>query len=347
MSSAESASTAATLDEQVVVARKWSAAHVAPLWENRAAHRADDDGPERAHIWRWSDMQAVIDAAIGVKSMAAIERRVLSLVSPHTPAVGGATGTTTNLNAGLQILMPGEKARPHRHSMNALRFVLAGKGATTVVDGKACPMDEGDLVTTPGWCWHEHSYDGDGPIVWLDVLDASLHRYLGTDAFQPGPANDVPSWPSDAAFASAGLVPDTAAPAFSPMFRYPWAAASAAVSAAPVGRDGARRIRYVNPQTGGPVMSLLDCWLVEVPPATSTVAFRTSANAVCAVVDGEGESEIGKQRFTWGPRDVFSLPHGNWIRHTAGDKPARLFFVSDREVLRRLDLLQEEYSSAS
>ena len=124
------------------VQQAWAAHHVSPLWENRAAHRKDDADRERAHIWRWSDMQPLIDAAIGVRSMEAVERRVLSLVSPHTPSVGGPAGTTRNLNAGLQILMPGETARPHRHSMNALRFVLAGQGATTVVDGKACAMEE-------------------------------------------------------------------------------------------------------------------------------------------------------------------------------------------------------------
>ena len=327
----------------------WADGHVAPLWENRAAH-GNRPGPEPAHIWRWREMERLIEAAIGVRSMEAVERRVLSLVSPHaTPVGSGGAGTTTNLNAGLQILMPGEAARPHRHSMNALRFVLSGDGATTVVDGKPCAMAEGDLVTTPGWCWHEHVHKGDKPIVWLDVLDASLHRYLGTDAFQPGPANDMPTLTADAAFTSACLVPETAdtPAAYSPVFRYPWAQAATAVAAAPIGRDGARKVRYANPLDGGPVMSLLDCWLIEVPAGTETVAFRSTANAVCSIVEGTGASEIGSARFEWGPRDVLSLPHGNWIKHRAGAKPARLFFVSDRTVLGRLGLLKEEHAGAA
>ena len=44
--------------------------------------------------------------------------------------------------------------------MNALRFVMEGKGAYTVVDGKSCLMEEGDLVITPGWTWHEHVHKG-------------------------------------------------------------------------------------------------------------------------------------------------------------------------------------------
>jgi len=330
------------------VRRLWAENNVSPLWESRAAHGKDDGGKERAQIWRWRDMQPLIEAAIGIRSMEAVERRVLSLIGPQVPVVGGAAGTTRNLNAGLQILMPGESARPHRHSMNALRFVLSGKGATTVVDGKHCPMAEGDLVTTPGWCWHEHVHSGDGPIVWLDVLDASLHRYLGTDAFQPGPTNAYPSLTPDESFTSSLMVPEVqeASQGYSPVFRYPWPQATAAVGKAPIGRDGARRVRYANPTNGGPVMAFLDCWLVEIAPGAETVGFRTNASAVCCVVEGNGTSKVGSENITWAPRDIFSLPSSNWVSHQAGAEPVRLFVVSDREVLRRLDLLKEEYAAA-
>lgn len=334
---------------QDAIRQAWARNHISPLWENRAAHRNPDEGRERTQLWRWADMQPLIEAAIAERSMEAVERRVLSLVSPYAEVVGGAAGTTRNLNAGLQILMPGESARPHRHSMNALRFVLSGSGATTVVDGKACNMDVGDLVTTPGWCWHEHVHGGKEPIVWLDVLDASLHRYLGTAAFQPGPPNGYPALAPDTAFTSANMVPVTSQPesAYSPVFRYPWQEAVAAVSAAPVGPDGARRVRYANPLNGGPVMQFLDCWLVELSPGSETMGFRTTASAVCTVVEGSGTSKVGADTVIWSQRDIFSLPAGSWISHQAGGGRARLFIVSDREVLRRLDLLKEEYASAT
>ncbi|MCW2573627.1 MAG: cupin protein [Frankiales bacterium] len=335
-------STASDLDAEV--RRIWAEANVFPLWENRAAH-AKPKGAEPAHHWSWPTLEPMIRQATQVRSMEAVERRVLMLVSPHSQPVGGAAGTVTNLNANLQILLPGEKARPHRHSMNALRFVMSGNGAVTVVDGKACEMNEFDLVTTPGWCWHEHQHRGDAPIVWLDVLDASLHRYLGTDLFQPGPANDVPVRISDSAFSTGTMLPQTgeALGNFSPIFRYPWAQASNAVGAAPRARDGARRVRYANPETGGPVMSFLDCYLVQVDAGTRTLPFRTSANAVCTVVEGHGHSKIGERDIVWGPRDVFNIPHGNWSSHHAERDTVRLFVVTDRDVFRRLDLLTEDY----
>jgi gentisate 1,2-dioxygenase len=322
----------------------WHAAHIRPLWENPVAHKARDGGP-RPHLWKWSVLQPAVADAMRVTSPAAVERRVLTLVDPESNSP--IAGTTTNLSTNLQVLLPGELARPHRHTMNALRFVIEGNGAYTVVDGKSCLMEEGDLVITPGWTWHEHVHKGTGPIVWLDALDAPLHRYLGTDAFEPGPAHDVPDYADDAAFAAPNLVPeiDAAERPYSPVFRYPWAQAAAAIAAAPTGRDGARRVRYVNPLNGGPAMQLMDCYLTQFDRNNETIPFRTTSNAVGCVVEGTGTTRIGDDTLTWGPKDIFSMPHGNWITHRADSEKATLFVVTDRDALRRLDLLKEQYGN--
>jgi gentisate 1,2-dioxygenase len=158
----------------------------------------------------------------------------------------------------------------------------------------------------------------------------------------------VPGHADEAAFAMPSIVPELAEPppAYSPVFRYPWGEAARAVAAAPRWKDGARRVRYVNPLTGGAVMPLLDCYLTQIDPGAETIPFRTSGNAVAAVVEGHGTSRIGEQTLRWGPKDVFSMPHANWIAHAAEGGPARLFVVSDRDVLRRLDLLKEEFGNA-
>ncbi len=320
----------------------WRAANLHPLWENAAAHRVRDGGPAPIH-WQWKNIRPLVDDAMKVATPAAIERRVLTL----TDSAGESGATTTNLTTALQILLPGERARPHRHTMNALRFVIEGSGASTIVDGKDCPMAEGDLVITPGWTWHEHVHRGSAPIIWLDALDAPLHRYLGTDVFEPGPAHDVPTAADDAAYAFANIVPELGGetPAFSPVFRYPWATAREAVRAAPYGKDGARRVRYVNPLTGGSTMPLMDCYLMQIDKGSETIRFRTTANAVCLVCEGSGTTRVGEDTVSWNAHDVFSLPHGNWITHRANET-ATLFLVSDRDALRRLDLLKEQYGNA-
>jgi gentisate 1,2-dioxygenase len=324
----------------------WAAASVRPLWESPVAHQSRRTG-RRSHLWKWRQLEPIVADALEMTSPAAVERRVISLVDPN--AEGPAAGTTTNLTAALQVLKPGETARPHRHTMNAIRFVLQGDGAVTKVDGKTCRMAKGDLILTPGWTWHEHTHNGSAPIVWLDALDGPLHRYLGTDVFEPGPSRDIPEHLEDAAFAFPNLMPQSEQPvaSFSPVFRYPWADAAAAVQAAPVWKDRSRRIRYVNPVTGGSAMPLIDCYMCQIGGATETIPFRTTSNAVCVVVEGRGITRSGDLEMSWETGDIFSLPNGNWISHRTTEEPATLFLVTDRDVLHRLGLLKEEYGNAS
>lgn len=320
----------------------WNAAHVKPLWEIQR-ERSTPRPEARVGMWPWKTMEPLVLEALKLTSPEIVERRVLSLIDPSAP--DGGFYTTANLNAALQILRPGEAARPHRHPMNALRFVLSGSGAVTRVDGKVAPMLEGDLVITPGWAWHEHWHEGTEPIIWLDVLDVYLHQSLGTiRPNEPGPVHDVPSIPPEEAFASANVVPDIPSGPDSPVFRYPLPEALAALKHAPPSRDGSRRVRYVNPLTGGPVMSMLDCYLVELDAGTHTLPFRTSANAVCAIVEGRGTTRVGNLEIPWERRDVFSLPHDLTIVHRA-EETARLFITTDREIYRRLGLLTETYDA--
>jgi gentisate 1,2-dioxygenase len=250
------------------------------------------------------------------------------------------------LTGSLQTLLPGERARPHRHTMDALRFALTGEGAETIVDGKPCPMEPGDLILTPGWTWHEHIHHGAEPVIWLDVLNLMLHETFATARFQPGPVREAEAQYDDAAFAVANMVPVMGWQnrSYSPVFRYPWAAAVEAVAAAPAAPDGSRRARYVNPMTGGSCMALIDCSVLELPGALETAPFRSSAGAICSVVEGVGIStfEDGSQ-IDWAPRDTFTLPPNQKVVHRAGPAGARLFVASDRAAYERLGLLREEF----
>ena len=35
-------------------------------------------------------------------------------------------------------------------------------------------MEEGDLILTPNWTWHDHINESEEPIIWLDGLDVPL-----------------------------------------------------------------------------------------------------------------------------------------------------------------------------
>lgn len=322
---------------------------VEALWERHGVN-AREPVSEAPRLWQWTAVEPLIDRAVQATSMDSAERRVLSFANPDLDNRRGAR-VTTNLNCGLQVLMPGESARPHRHSANALRFVLEGSGARTIVDGKDCPMHLHDLILTPGWAWHEHVHEGRDRVVWLDALDVPFHRYLDSNFFEPGPTHDMPALPSDAAYGGGGVVPQPAPGArplgYSPLFHYPWADVEAAFAAMAASGDGSRRVRYTNPATGGAAMGLLDCFAIALPKGKPTAPYRTTANAFCLVVEGEGASTIGETRIAWGRHDVFTCPHWNWISHMAASDDARLFMVTDHEILRRLDLLREEVKNGA
>ena len=318
-------------------------AHVVALWEMFGGEGGPQPNPEPAFHWPWNVLGPLMDRAVAETGMDDAERRVLSLANP-AHGRDDYFRATTNLNAGLQILMPGERARPHRHSMDALRFVVEGEGAETIVDGKHCPMERGDLVLTPAWTWHEHVHNGDARIIWLDALDVPLVQDLDVAFFEPGPVGNFPVLPEDTAFTTAGLVPaESINTPYSPLFRYPWPKSRDALMAIPVADDGSRFLRYVNPATGGPVLSRLDCFLLGLSADAPTRRYRTTSNAVCFAVEGAGSSTIGDVTIKWQKNDIFTLPHWSWISHTASSDTAIIFLSTDRDVMERLNLLREEF----
>jgi gentisate 1,2-dioxygenase len=48
-------------------------------------------------------------------------------------------------------------------------------------------METGDVVLTPGACWHGHGHDGDEPAYWLDGLDVPATHLLEPMFFEEHP----------------------------------------------------------------------------------------------------------------------------------------------------------------
>ena len=114
------------------------------------------------------------------------ERRNLILFNP---VPGNTYSTTRTMIAAYQMVMPGETARSHRHTPNALRLVLdARPRAYAVVDGKQIPMLPGDVILTPSWCWHGFQNESDSCVYGIDFLDAPLVHFLEPMFFEPYPA---------------------------------------------------------------------------------------------------------------------------------------------------------------
>jgi len=318
---------------------------LAPLWEiyqNLVIN--EPNRAEPAVLWKWDEMEPVIAKSAEMVKGEAADHRVLILDNPH---LEGPPATSPTIVAAYQCVLPGEKTSPHRHTPAATRVILEGTGGATFVDGKRCDMHDGDLIITPNWTWHCHENDSDTRAVWLDILDLPFVGKLDAVFGDMGPVDAFPeniSTLADGNFSSGGLVPATSAASVkhSPRLRYPWAEVLETMDAAPSGEDDSISVAYCNPLDGSPLTPTLDSKAVALKGGKLTAKTRSTSNAICIVLDGQGVSEIGDQTLEWGAKDVFTLPHWTWASHTAQSEAAHLIMISDREMLGKLNLLREE-----
>src|SRR3989304_3195788 len=103
-------------------------------------------------------------------------------------------------------------APAHNHASSALRFVMEGKGAYTVVDGHKMDLSAGDFVITPSGTWHDHGVEPDGAVtVWQDGLDMLLVNQLAANFYAVHPdhaqKSNYPLNDTAAVYGGPGLLP--------------------------------------------------------------------------------------------------------------------------------------------
>lgn len=325
--------------------------NLGPLWKVLGQQLTPEPKSQaRSHLWRWQDLRPQLLRSGELVSAAEAERRVLMLLNP---GLEGRVATTHTLYGGIQLILPGEVARAHRHTPNALRFIMEGEGAYTVVDGEKLTMSPGDFVLTPNWTWHDHGSDGADPVMWLDGLDLPLNRMLEGTFFEPYAEEaqllTKPLNSSVADYGASGLLPtwQRSTSAHSPLLKYAWREAREALmslgpdAASPF--DGAL-LEYVNPVTGGPSLSTMASFLQRLKPGQKTQAHRHSASAVYLAVEGYGRTTIAGKAYDWSPGDVFALPTWSWHTHEnlSASADAILFSFTDAPVMKALSLYREQ-----
>ncbi|MBV9598802.1 MAG: cupin domain-containing protein [Chloroflexi bacterium] len=330
---------------------------VSALWANQGPVSRSPGGSieprPRAvpHVWHWLDLRPQALRAAELVGTQQAERRVLQL---KNPAFSDRSVTTNTLFAGIQIVMPGEVARAHRHTMAALRFIIESEGGYTNVDGEPVPMLPGDLVLTPNWAWHDHANDTGAPMIWLDGLDAPLVRMLEAafqeDFPQERQALSAARGLSQIRYGAGALRPAGEPPAVrhSPLMHYAWADTQDALDRLAEVDEGSPYdgliMEYTNPVDGGSVMPTIACFAQRLRPGERTAAHRHTSSTIYHVVHGNGYSIVGGHSLNWQDKDTFCVP--NWTSHQhvnlSETEPAYLFSFSDTPVLRALDLLREE-----
>jgi len=323
--------------------------NLTPLWLSLAELVTPEPrSPCQPAAWRFEEIRAAMMEAGSLITAKEAERRVLVL---ENPGLRGQSRITTDLYAGVQLVLPGEVAPAHRHTQSALRFVLEGGGAHTSVNGERTIMREGDFVITPPMAWHDHGNESEAPIFWLDGLDIPVVQFLDASFAEHLEEDEQPITrpvgDSDARY-GANLLPvdHEAGGGSSPVFNYPFDRTRDALER--MRRMDAwdpchgLKMRYTNPITGNHAMATMGTFVQLLPKGFATAAYRSTDATVFVPIEGAGRTHIGED-FTveWGKRDIFVVPSWKKVRHEAAED-AVLFSFSDRPIQQALHLFRED-----
>lgn len=304
--------------------------------------------PMKPYHWKWADIREGINRAIEIVPMDQTGRRVVQMRNPSLKL-----GMSHTIHLSVQAVVPGEIARAHRHVAAAIRYVIQGSPQCyTVIEGERFAMEEGDLITTPNWTWHDHLNAGDEPVMWVDGLDARLITYLDANLFEDSVQDQQPIEKPDG---YSKQVLGHARPTWmktahpTPPFRYGWKETCAILqtlkAAAGDPYDGIH-LHYVNPLTGGPTLPTFGCAVQLLSAKQKTRAHRHMSTAIYFVSKGEGKTTIENEVFDWSQGDFFLIPP--WQRHAhanVSDQDAILFSISDAPAMAALGIYREEGES--
>ncbi len=238
--------------------------------------------------WKWKEIEPLVRKAPALVSAEKAARRVVMLVNPGRREWSAAAGL---LYTGVQVMNPGECTSAHRHQASALRFVMEGKGAYTVVDGERMALGARDFVLTPNGTWHDHGVEAGGTqCIWQDGLDIPLMNALDANFYEVHP---------QAVQTPAPLSRENWNKPYSPVFLYKWDACFSELRKE-------KRFEYKNPLTGGPVMPTMGAQLELISSAGAIR--RNTGSSIFQVAAGRGWTEIAGQRYEWEEKDIFAVP---------------------------------------
>ncbi|WP_118134204.1 cupin domain-containing protein [Oceanicella sp. SM1341] len=303
-------------------------------------------------LWRYEALRDKVLKSLDLVTPEQAGRRVIYLSNPGRRDVVAAVGW---LYSGLQVMRAGERASAHIHTASALRFIIEGQGAYTVVDGHKMTLGPNDFVLTPNGTWHEHAVAEEGTdCIWQDGLDIPLTNAMEANSYAVHEdLTQAVTYPVDASsgvWAAPGLVPTGHRwnKGYSPLLKYQWEATYEALQRHAKVSDGSEfdgiMMTFVNPATGGHVMQTIGASMQMLRPGERTKAHRHTGSFLYHCAKGAGHSIINGKRFDWKEHDIFCVPSWAWHEHAnASDtEDACLFCFNDLPVMEKLGYWREE-----
>lgn len=238
---------------------------------------------------------------------------------------------TRSIDCRIVEVPAGGRTSTHRHSYDAIMFVLSGRGYT-LIDGERYDWEPWDALHLPAWSWHQHgNRDAHAPARYLAFTTAPLMELFNLLAVEE--LGDAPPPPS--ARPARPLVEVLAAAKQSgPRSSYEVELERAL--AQEEARRGATRItrwketRLVLNPKGSKSAFLIDPSLgyrttgitgvlFQIAPGSRQASHRHGGEAVLYIVEGRGYSIIDGERYDWQAGDGVLVGKWSWHQHFNAD----------------------------
>lgn len=324
-----------------------TAENLVPLWPSLRAVLPPHIPSRKTQTthWRYKTLRELLIRAGELTPIEKAERRVLVLSNPGHGLEKMQASAAMYL--GMQLLLPGELAPAHRHTPNAIRMVVEGEGAWTLVNGEKCTMRRGDLILTPTGLWHEHGHDGDKPVIWLDVLDLPIVYYMEASYHEEVPSQNVVPGQSAKAYSRGGVVPT---PVFQrsdkayPMLHYPWSEVRSALETLAEDQPGQEfvQVTYINPETGKDPQNILGFYALMLRPGQTLRLPARSPGQVFHQIEGSAEVSVEGKAFTLLEADTSAVPGYTAVtlKNKSATEPAFLFIADESPLHRKLGVYE-------
>ena len=263
---------------------------------------------------------------------------------------GSDEGAAMRTNdAGAHELDPGATTTPHRHSWDALLFVVEGSGWSEI-GGQRVEWKPWDALHLPAWTWHRHGNEGEKTARLVSFSSEPLLTSLNMAVLEEA-TNGVDLFVRPA-FAPAREGEDAYSRRVSRLASAQEEVAKARVHTAyddielrntPRGT----RTAFLVDESIGFKTSGLSAAMFQLAPGQAQTMHRHPGEAFLYVIEGRGHSYIdvkleGGNEYEWQAGDVINVDHFVWHQHFNDDpdRTARLvrvhMFASMLETMRAL-----------
>lgn len=251
------------------------------------------------------------------------------------PALMQSRSLYPAVSVSLNVLLPGERTRPHRHNSSVVNFAIQGSGSS-IIGGRTVEWSKYDTWSTPPWMVHQHINDTDEVQVRLSYSNSGLLDLLGvhvveeTADLHPDQPMGDPGAERELSARGETIGDDGAAlltyeqlispePPYQPSVHWPWEQLRDRLETLrSLGQEyKGRRLFLMYDRTTGRSQGTTSTFFATItmrPAGIVDEPHRHTSAAVNYIFSGRGWSIVGGQRYEWGAGDLMLTAPG-WMNH--------------------------------